>query len=309
MELSHSSRLSFARAQLQRGDLHGAVRTLRQVLSEEPTLPDAHALLSVVLLRQKRLHAAGFEAQESLKLDPHLPMGHYAAASVAMLRGFHKDAEEHIALLLRLEPQVPAWWRLKAQLRSFQDRREERRGALLHALSLDAADPDTLAALGDEALERGDLDEAERRAREALVLAPEHEEGLVLMGHVLLRRGHVDAAHEHAVWALRQDATDAGALALLVAIQARRSWWLGLWWRYSTWMETLGSTRGTLVMLVAYLLSRFLTLGAEDLGSEGSATVIQTVWLGLVAYSWAAPGIFQRMLRKELTEVRLRADF
>ncbi|WP_246357228.1 tetratricopeptide repeat protein [Pyxidicoccus fallax] len=302
-------RMSFARAQLQRGDLHGAVRTLRQVLAEDPTLAEAHALLSLVLLKQKRLHAAGYEARESLKLDPHLPLGHYAQASVAVMQGLLKEAEEHLTTLLELEPEVPAWWRLKARIRNLQGRRLERREALLHALRLDAADVDTLVELGDEALERGDLKEAERRAHESLLLSPEHEGGLVLMGHVLLRRGRVEEAHEHAVWALRQDATDAGALGLMAAIQARRSWWLGMWWRFSVWMEMLGTTRATLVLLVAYLLSRVATYAAEDLGSEGGATVVETVWLALVVYSWVAPVLFQRLLRRELAEVRLKAGF
>ncbi len=310
MELTSADRLlPFARGQLERGDLHGAVRSVRQVLSEDPTLAEAHALLAIILVRQKRLHAAEYEAREALKLDPHLPSGHHALAVVAMLRRDMREAEQHVAFLLEQDPEEPAWWRLKARLRSAQGQRAETREALLHALSLNAADPDTLVELGDEALERGDLNEAERRAREALVLTPEHPGGLVLMGQVLLRRGHLDAAYEHVVWALRQEASSAQALGLMVALQARRSWWMGLWWRYSVWMETLGSTRATLVLLVAYVVSRVAALAAEDLGSETGATLVETVWLGVVAYSWVAPVVFQRMLRRELTSVKLREGF
>lgn len=272
-------------------------------------LAEGHALLALALLSQKRVHAAEYEAREALRLEPDLLTGLQVLASVAMLRSRLKEAEEHTTRLLELAPEEPALWRLLAQLRDLQGRPKDRHEALLHALSLNAADPDTLVDLGEEALERGNVMEAERRAREALALTPEHPDGLVLMGRVLLWQGHLSAAHEHAVWALRQNATNGAALRLLVGIKARRSWWMGLWWRFNTWMEMLGPTRSTLVLLVAYVLSRVATLGAEDLGSPEGARAVQWVWLALVVYSWVAPGLFQRMLRKELTEVRLKAGF
>ena len=137
---------------------------------------------------------------------------------------------------------------------------------LQRAISLNPDDPDTMVALGDDALERGDVKRAEQWARDALTARPEFQDGLVLMGQVYLRQGRIEDAREHALWALRQDATDEGSLRLLASIKARQSPLLGLWWRYAMFMGSLGDGRGTLVLLGAFVVYRFATLAAKDLG-------------------------------------------
>jgi hypothetical protein len=57
---------------------------------------------------------------------------------------------------------------------------------------------------------------------------------------------------------------------------------------------------------VAY---RFATLAARDLEQPGVASVLELVWLGLVVYSWTAIPLFQRMLQRELTGVKLDSKF
>ncbi|WP_437571891.1 tetratricopeptide repeat protein [Sorangium sp. So ce542] len=73
---------------------------------------------------------------------------------------------------------------------------------------------------GDALLARSRVDDAKRWVRAALEAEPEHADALVLLGHVLLRRGDVSGAREHAVWALRTDGSDPDALRRL-AVSAR----------------------------------------------------------------------------------------
>ncbi|MFN7147449.1 MAG: hypothetical protein ACK4YP_27025, partial [Myxococcota bacterium] len=113
---------------------------------------------------------------------------------------------------------------------------------------------------------------------------------------------------EHAVQVLRGIPDHFGATALLVAVKARRSRLLGLWWRYNTWMLGLGS-RALAVLLVAFALYKLGSLLAADFGPEGLAGVVEVVWLGIVAYTWFGPAMFRRALERELAPVALKRDF
>ena len=90
---------------------------------------------------------------------------------------------------------------------------------------------------------------------------------------------------------------------------SRQSWALGLWWRYVVFMVKK-SDRGQIVTLIsAYLLVQLSAQAAGDLKYEGLSEGIRLAWLGLVLYSFAAPGLYRRLLEKEQATVRLRDDF
>ena len=44
-------------------------------------------------------------------------------------------------------------------------------------------------------------------------------------------------------------------------------------------------------------------------GNSPAATLLTVCWLGVVAYTWVAPSLFERMLKKELASVQLKPDF
>ena len=66
LELAYRSALRMERA----GNYAGAIEVWRDVLSEDPTLALAHAMLSRALLSSKRLRGAESEAKAALALDP-----------------------------------------------------------------------------------------------------------------------------------------------------------------------------------------------------------------------------------------------
>lgn len=301
--------LALAESQIRRGQLTGAIDTLRRVLSVDPDHAEAHAYLALCLLDQRRLHAAVHEAGLALALDPENTTALYASGLVQSSRRHFGLAEEQFRQLLEREPGNPAYYRSLADVYGLTGRRQEMLPLLQKALELAPDDPENLADLGDWHLRRGELAEAERRAREALTLEPEHHGGLILMGYVQLRRGRVDEAREHAVWALRNQPTSRQALYLLAAIKARSNWFLGLWWRYSAWMGTLGDGRAIVVLLAAFVLYRVGLVTAEGYGQVELANYVQFLWLALVAYTWIGPGLFHQSLKKELAAVRLDKDF
>lgn len=300
--------LSLARRQLRIGQLDGAVETLRRALAEDPDHADAHALLALVLHDMKRLHAAAYESDRALTLDPlgFLPL--LASGIVLLARRKLSEAEDRFQQLRQLAPESAEPLRRLAAVRGFQGERREVRELLDEALRREPENVDVLTDLGDWHLEAGDAAGAERHARGALEIEPESPEALVLMGHVLLRRGRSQEAREHAVWALRKNPESREALYLMAAIKARKNPLLGLWWRWSIWMGALGEGRAILVLLAAFVVYRFGTITAAHLGYEDLAAGVQIAWLALVAYTWFGPTLFYRSLRKDLAGVELR-DF
>jgi tetratricopeptide (TPR) repeat protein len=127
------------------------------------------------------------------------------------------------------EPEHAALLRTKAVIQRALGRVEAARASLDRPLSLDAGDPATLVALGKLELDMRRVDAAARLAREALEQAPDSVDALVLQGHVLLQRGQIDDAREHALWALRANSGDSEALRVLVVVKVRQNPLLGLW--------------------------------------------------------------------------------
>lgn len=167
----------------------------------------------------------------------------------------------------------------------------------------------TLVALGDYAFDKADWATAERRAREALAIEPEQADALVLMGRVLLRAGKVREARSHALSALGANAMHAGTLHLLAAAKARASWLLGLWWRYNAWVNERGQLRAVAILLALYVVYRFIDAVALDFGKRDVSMVINLAWLALVIYTWVGPAVFEKALKKDLAQVRLRSEF
>lgn len=301
--------LEEAHRHLSEGRADAAIEVLRQLLTLDPDLAEAHALLAICLYGKRRLAAAEREAGIALGLAPDLPWAHHAMGLSLLAQRRFADAERHLEEASLHDPDEPAHLRALAGLYGLTDRKKDVLPLLERALDLEPDDPDTLVALGNVHLEEGRVELAAQRAREALEVTPEHLDGLVLMGHMHLRRGAVDEAREHAIWALRQDPEDLGALHLLAAVKARASFFLGLWWRYSVWMEALGERRSMAVLLGAFVVYKLAALLTDDLGAPELSSVISLAWLGVVAYTWVGPAMFKRSLEKELSTVRLHPDF
>lgn len=291
------------------GNLHGAVMHLRRSLGADPHQADAHALLARVLTAQRRLHAAEYEANAALAIDPELVEAHFAAAEVQLAGRRLGEARKSLEQALALEPNQTAALLGLARLATLQGRRTEALRELERALAISPDSPEVLVALGNWHLDAGHLDEAARFAERARDGAQDDLEVLVLLGHVALRRGQVEVAHDHALWALGQNAADPAALGLMASIRARQSPLLGLWWRYSVWMTARGDSGQVVILLVAWLAFRVAELASRDLGVPALATTFNFVWLGLALYSWVGPGLFRRAVEKELEQVRLRGGF
>lgn len=300
---------SIAEQQHARGQIDAAIETLTRVLGEDPDDGDAHAFLAICLLKRNRLHAAALEALRGAELDPESLFIHLASASVATAHRRFQLAEEHLATARGLYPEADAVYEHLARLYSTWGRGDEAIANCLRACELAPGDAGHWALRARLELGGGDRREAARYALEALELDPENVEALCVIGHCELADGQVDAAREHAAWALQIDPMNEGALTLLAAIKMRQSLVLGLWWRFQAFVSAGSRLRAVALLIGIFLLYRIAMIALDENGKDHLLAPLSFAWMGFCLYTWVAPGIFWKAVRRELEQVRLRPNF
>lgn len=291
------------------GQVDASIDLLTRLLGEHPDDADAHALLALCLVRRKRLHAARSEAAQAAALDPESPFAHLAQGIVLTASRDFRAAEEHLQTAVALAPEFSY---AHVALSRLHELWGKPRPAREHAERACELAPDASGHWSHRAWlawRQGDRSQAVADAHTALQLDPEDLSAIVLLGQYELANGNVAAAREHAAWALQNDPTDEDALALLCGIKARTSPLLGVWWRFQTHIAA-GSNRRALLLLVGiFLLYRVLLLVLDDAGMPQWGTVVTLAWMGFCVYTWFAPTLFWKAVRRELETVRLRPDF
>jgi Tfp pilus assembly protein PilF len=301
--------LERAQLQIRHRNLPAAVESLRQALTQDPDHAQAHAMLALCLHSQKRLYAAAYEARAALAHGPDSAFVHHAAGVVDIAQRLFKSAEHHLQTALGLDPGNPTSLRTLAQLYQLWNRHREALPLLEKAREADPEDADNWAALAEYYRARREFEQAEQLARHALELEPENTEALLAMGYLLLQRGDTEAAREHALLVLRDDAGLESAIYLLGAVKARRSPLLGLWWRFNAYFGA-GSVTRRVVLLIGFSLAyQVALLAVTDLGYPDAASPINYLWLAFCAYTWIGPTLFARQLRRELAPARLDSKY
>lgn len=301
--------LGHARQMMRVGNIDRATQLLRQHLASEPDEPVGHALLSTILLSQKRLTAARYEAEQALALAPEMPLAHDVMGQALMAHREPEAALRHHEAAIALDPNNAHWFESLGDFHRVLDHREAAEGSYLKAQTLAPEEADVPGKLAALKLEAGDPPEAERWARECLTLDPVNRHGLLTMGTLLLMAGDVAGAREHAITVLQRDPTDSGAITLLANIKARQSLLHGIWWRMNAAMMRIDDRRRILVIVGSYLIYRLLVLVFADLGLKEVSVGLSLLWFAFVVYTWVAPRIFLRRLLKELEPTALSRDF
>lgn len=285
-----------------------ALGLLKQALALDPDCARGHSVLALVLLVQNRLHAAQLEAQIGLTLEPESSLSHLAVGQVAFAQRRFSAAVSALEQACALAPDDAEPRRVLAQTQWTLGQRGAAEANAQQALALAPDDAGVHATIAQFRSDQGKLDEAEAAARTALSLDPEHAGAVLVMGYLMLNRGELEAAREHAVLVLQNDPTDQRALHLMVALKAKTSLFLGLWWRYNTWMSSKGS-RAMVLLLLGYFMYRLLLIYTKQHQLAFAEDVTTTAWLAFCAYTWVAPAMFQKAVNKELSEVQLKEGF
>jgi tetratricopeptide (TPR) repeat protein len=294
---------------LARGQTDEAVDYLTQILGEDSDSAEAHALLSMALIRKKRIYAAGIEAKRALELEPESFFPHIAVASIEIATRNFSSAEKHLHVALSIDPDSAFAREKLARLYFIWDKKKEAKEQITIACELDPDDLDCMTTKSRFLYAEGDNKNAELIVREALETNPEHLDSLVLLGEILLANGDIESAKENAIWALQLDPNDESALQLLVSIKARQSFLLGLWWRFQTFISSGSRTRAIVLLIGMFLLYRASTIVLEENKLSEWTSFVSAIWIAFCIYTWVAPSIFRRKLMNELKQVELKTSF
>jgi tetratricopeptide (TPR) repeat protein len=301
--------LEQAEVQRRLGNHRGATELVQRALTIDPDHAQAHAALAFTLLGARRLAGAMIEVRLALTLDGNDPYIHHVAAAVLAAQRKLDDAWAHCLVALEGPLATPEAHVLGAQIRTLQGEVAHAKELLQEALKLDPAHTGALTRLAGLFLDAGDRAAASRLVALALESDPSDLEAHVVAGFIDLASGDTAGAEQHARFVLNQDATDDEGLALWAAIQARRSWLLGAWWRWNTWMSRGDERRRIALLIGAFVLARIAIIITDELGYEGVTRALTLGWLGFCAYTWFAPAMFRRMLSRQLGTVHLDPDF
>jgi Flp pilus assembly protein TadD len=301
--------LEQAEVQRRLGNHQGATSLVQRALTIDPDHAVAHATLALVLLGAKRLAGARIEVRAALALDGNDPYIHHVAAAVLTAARKLDEAWAHCLVALEGPVVTPAAHVLAARIQTLQGDRTRARAQLREALALEPAYTDALTQLAYLELETGDRAEARRLIELALESDPSDHETHIAAGQIDLAWGDAASAEQHARFVLGQDATDEDGLRLWAAIQARRSWLLGAWWRWNMWASLRDEGRRIALLLGAFVLARIAIIITDELGYDGLSRALGLAWLACCAYTWFAPELFRRMLARSLGTVRLDPDF
>ncbi|MDO9020856.1 MAG: tetratricopeptide repeat protein [Deltaproteobacteria bacterium] len=285
----------------------GALDPLRRALTQDPGHAVAHQLLALALLRLHRPWAALVEANAAILGDPESGETHAVLGDIQIARRDLRAATRHYEAAREFSPRAPAPLRGLAAVAAFDDDDAPALDLLREALALAPDDVETLVDVARLHLTRNRLDEAARFAERALAVEPQHRAALCGKGFALLHRGDVAGAREHAARALRRDPTHLDAIRLLAAVKARESLALGLWFRANAAVSGLGPRAGAL-LVGAFVAQSLLRLGLQDLGHPVAGEAVRWLWLAACLYSYVGPGLFRRLIEREIDAVALRGD-
>lgn len=180
-----------------------------RVLVDAPQDADVHAMIALCHAAQRRWADAQREADAAVGLDPELPIGHYARASVLLARGRLVHAGEAVREALRLDPHDPDAWALRAVIAYNGGAYPAAADAAARGL---AVDPGNVECLRLRARALNHMTDADRAAadesiRAALSEGPDDAGAHCDAGRTLLERGRPDEAVGFFREALRLDPT------------------------------------------------------------------------------------------------------
>jgi Flp pilus assembly protein TadD len=201
-----------------------AVGEFSRLLAESPNDAGVHALLALCHAAESRWADAQREADAAVGLDPELPLGHHARATVLLGRGRLVHAGQAAREALRLDPHDPDVWALRAVIAYNTGMYAGAADAAARGL---AVDPGHVECLGLRARALNHMTDADRAAadesiRAALKQGPDDAGAHCDAGRTLLGRGRPDEASGFFREALRLDPTSADARdGLLDALRRR----------------------------------------------------------------------------------------
>jgi tetratricopeptide (TPR) repeat protein len=223
---------SLARAHLANGSPVLAEESLRSALAAAPQDVDVRVDLADLLMRTHRAAEAATLLEETVKASPSATAARTALIEAYLAKGDLAAARSAAEQLKTAQPDLSAGWYLAGQIAERQHRADDAERELGHALQLEPATTDALAALARLQLARGQGAQALALVRSAIQRMPANAGTHELLGELYLaQKGYTEAIS-----------------ALSDAVRLAPRWWLP----YRNLALTKLATRDTAGALATY---------------------------------------------------------
>ncbi len=189
--------LNAARQRHQAGDLAGAARLYRQVLTTEPARPEALDLLGLACHQQGELADAAEWYGRSLAVRPDNADTHFRRGMALMGLGRAEEAAGHFRETARLRPDSAEAWNNLGNVSFLQGKTVEAVRCYREAVRLRPGYAEACLNLGNALREDDHLAEGLRWYREALRLRPDYPKAHNNLAAALLETGDTREAEAH----------------------------------------------------------------------------------------------------------------
>jgi tetratricopeptide (TPR) repeat protein len=144
-----------------------ATKAVKQALSLDAELVPGYIVLAELQLDESDREAAKASLAKALSINPNSLDGHALNAAIAYVEDRPGDFKTEAAAALKINPRFAGAYRVPAELAASNYRFEEAVALSRQALTIDANDVQTLAALGVQLLRTGDEPEARKTLEHA----------------------------------------------------------------------------------------------------------------------------------------------
>lgn len=287
------------------GEFKSAEDLARKALSIAPELPEAHAMMALVLCDQEKQRDAGDAIATALEYDPDDPFVRYVAGLVALKRRDFLGSKAHFEAALALDQEDPVHYVGLATVYWNMDKDKKAHELIDQARAIDPENLCVAILRTEILLEQGRIKEAESEAEHALGIAPEDPDACFMMAKIRLRQNRIAEAKEHAVYALMKNPRDQDVLTTLVWIKSRENPFMAVWWRLYPWMHLRMKSQ-----IVAYFLFFFLlVLLKHSIADSTIKTVVGSGIIGFAAVICLGYAAIEVMIKRELKAAKISADF
>lgn len=293
-----SIHLDRARLLLQQSRPADAEREAGLAVAQAPDRPEAHALLALSRLEQKKHALALVAARTALGLAPDGARYHYIHALA--LHGFDKNKEAVAAVeeAIRLAPGDADNFSLLAAIQLNLGNREAALAAAEQALALDPESTEATNFRSMALMRLGRKEEAATTVGYALERDPESPLSHATQGWNCLHRNDPRQAREHFREALRLDPNlEFAREGMMEALKARNWLYRGLL-AYFLWMTRLAPGSQWGLIIGCYFASRFVSnLASAQPDRRVLWWAILLPLYGFIYLTWTARPLFDLFLR------------
>lgn len=270
---------------------------LRQVLVEEPTNAEAHAILSLCLDELKRYDEATGEAQQAIAHAPNDSLGHYALACVLESRNRLKEARLAISDAIRLTPYSPGYF---ARLGSIEANAQLWPACLAAAENGLAIDPEDVQCLNLRAMaltRLGRKEEAGETIKESLRNHPDSGFTHANEGWRLLHLGQPREAMVHFGEALRLEPNSEWARRGVIESMKARNFFYRWLLMFVLWLNSF-SPRVQLILVLGLVFGQgLLRAAAEAIPGFGLVSpIVALCYVFFVWLMWVSSTLFNLIL-------------